>query len=362
MSEKIFEFADVRSRSISAENPQGLPGAGGKEASNLGIGRKGRPQITLEHGKSTMLADIQGPGVIRHFWFTVGVHTANQDFVLRNLVLRMFWDNEESPSVEVPLGDFFCCGFGAVGEVNSIPITVAPQGGYNSYWEMPFKKHARITITNDHCENIKGFYYSINYTVGDELPKACGYFHAQWRRTNVIQCGHDHVILDNVIGKGAYVGTYIALAALGRYWWGEGELKFYIDDDTKWPTICGTGIEDYFGGAWCYWKMDENDVANMSIGNYSTPYLGYHFHSTSANRKIANYSQEGVPCHGLYRWHIKDPIRFDERLRVTVQDIGHDDHALFERSDDISSVGYWYQMEPHAAFPELLPVVDRRPR
>ena len=362
MLDKLFEIKNVQSRSISAENPQGQPGAGGKGASNLGVGRKGRPQITLPHGEPTILADIEGPGIIRHFWFTVGLHTQHQDFVLRNLVLRMYWDDESSPSVEVPLGDFFCCGFGAASEVSSIPITVAPQGGYNSYWELPFKKHARITITNDHVDDVKGFYYTINYSLGDELPVDCGYFHAQWRRSNVVKPGQDHVILDGVKGRGLYVGTYLALAALGRYWWGEGEMKFFLDGDTTWPTICGTGIEDYFGGAWCYWKMDDNDVTDFSIGTYSTPFLGYHYHSNVANRKIANYAQEGIPCHGLYRWHLKDPIRFNEALKVTVQDIGHDDHELFERSDDISSVAYWYQVESHQVFPKLPLSLERRPR
>ncbi len=362
MLDGLYTLQSLQSRSISAENPQGKPGFGGQAASNLGVGRKGSPQITLKQGKTTVLADIDGPGMLRHFWFTVGVHSVHQDFILRNLILRLYWDNEEDPSVEVPLGDFFCCGFGAVSVVNSLPIVVNPQGGYNSYWEMPFKKHARMTITNEHADDVSGFYYAINYTLGDQLPENCGYFHAQWRRTNVVKLGHDHVILDGVKGKGLYVGTYLALAALGRYWWGEGEMKFFIDSDTNRPTICGTGVEDYFGGAWCYWKMDEQDATDYRIGTYSTPFLGYHFHTNNANRKINNYAQEGVPCHGLYRWHIQDPIYFQKGLRVTIQDIGHDDHALFERSDDLSSVAYWYQSEPHAPFPTLPSALERRPR
>ena len=139
-------------------------------------------------------------------------------------------------------------------------------------------------------------------------------------------------------------------------------MKFFIDSDTNRPTICGTGVEDYFGGAWCYWKMDEQDATDYRIGTYSTPFLGYHFHTNNANRKINNYAQEGVPCHGLYRWHIQDPIYFQKGLRVTIQDIGHDDHALFERSDDLSSVAYWYQSEPHAPFPTLPSALERRPR
>jgi len=350
------------SRSISAENPDGKIGFGGQEASNLGKGRKGRPQITLPQGESVCIADIEGPGIIRHIWCTVGQHTKNGDFVLRNLIVRMYWDNEKEPSVEVPLGDFFCCGFGTKCEVNSIPITVAPVGGFNVYWPMPFGKHARITIENQHCEDVKGFYYAIDYTLEEAIPSDAGYFHAQWRRTNTNAAGEDHVILDGVKGKGQYMGTFFALAALGRYWWGEGELKFYMDGDTEFPTICGTGIEDYFGGAWCYWKPDEDDLRNHHIATYSTPFLGYHYHSVLADRTIRNYSRESVPCHGLYRWHILDPIRFTEDLKVTAQAIGHNDFELFERTDDISSVAYWYQQETHAKFPELPGVVGRVPR
>ena len=350
------------SRSISAENPQGEVGVGGKQASNLGPGRKGRPQITLPRGEETVLADIDGPGMIRHFWFTVTDHSDGGDFVLRNLVFRIYWDGEDTPSVEVPLGDFFCNGFGAKTAVDSLMITVAPVGGFNSYWPMPFRKHALMTITNEHCENVKGFYYQVDYSLEEFLADDIAYFHAQWRRTNVNQLGQDHVILDGVQGCGQYVGTYYALAALGRYWWGEGEVKFFIDGDNAYPTICGTGIEDYFGGAWCYWEPDADDLRNHQIATYSTPFLGYHHHDTLANRVIKNYSREGVPCHGLYRWHILDPIRFTKELKITAQAIGHDDHALFERSDDISSVAYWYQREPHAPFPKLLEVSERRPR
>jgi len=350
------------SRSISAENPDGSIGNGGQASSNLGKGRKGRPQITLPKGETVVLADINGPGMLRHLWFTVGEHTEHGDYILRNLVVRMYWDNEPIPSVEVPFGDFFCCGFGAKCEVNSIPVTVAPVGGFNTYWPMPFRKHAKITIENQHCEDVKGFYYSIDYSLEASIPEDAAYFHAQWRRTNVIKEGEDHVILDGVKGKGHFVGTYFALASLGRFWWGEGEFKFFIDDDSTYPTICGTGIEDYFGGAWCYWQAEDEHIDEHSIATYSTPYLGYHYYGKNHNRKVRNYSREGVPSHGLYRWHILDPIRFQKALRVTAQDIGHDDFSLFERSDDISSVAYWYQTEPHVEFPVLPSVQERRPR
>lgn len=340
----------TESRSISAENPTGAVGQGGKEKSVLGEGRKGRPQITLAEGEITTIADISGPGMITHIWCTVPDRTQKADFVLRNLLLRIFWDDEDTPSVVTPLGDFFCCGFGARCTISSIPITVAPVGGCNSYWPMPFRKRARITIENLHPEEVKGFFYTIDYTIGNALDEKSAYFHAQWRRTQENSCGKDHVILETR-GRGHYVGTYLAWASLGRYWWGEGEIKFYLDDDTIYPTICGTGVEDYFGGAWCYWEPS-SEHGSGHVATYSTPFLGYPYHSQSASHPVSHYASETVPSHGLYRWHLPDPITFSKRMKVTVQAIGHDGRSLFERSDDIASTAYWYQTEPHSAFPE----------
>ncbi|QHT61863.1 DUF2961 domain-containing protein [Paenibacillus lycopersici] len=348
----------ARTRSITAENPNGEKGQGGKASSNLGPGRKGRPAITLTAGEEVTLASIQGTGIIQHFWITVTDRTGNGHpghFVLRDLVIRMFWDDETEPSVEVPLGDFFCNGFGIRTNVNSLPICVAPTGGMNCYIPMPFRQSARITIVNQHATDIGGFFYAFNYALVDELPENTAYFHAQWRREAVTELGKDYTILDNVKGEGHYIGTYLAWAALERYWWGEGEIKFYMDGDDEWPTICGTGTEDYVGGAWCFNNMEQGVPES-----YSTPYLGYQFYKEST--KIDPWYGHNVPMHGMYRWHLLDPIRFEKDLRVTVQQIGHNSVQLFERSDDVSSVAYWYQMEPHAPFPALPAVEKRWPR
>lgn len=348
-----------KTRSISAENPKGEVGAGGKEASNLGVGRKGRPCITLPKGMTTTLVDIQGTGVIQHFWITVTDKTEKGYFVLRDLVLRMYWDDEENPSVEVPLGDFFCNGFGTRCKVNSLPIVVNPTGGMNCYFPMPFRKSAKITIENQHATDVNGFFYQFTYTLVDKLPDEIGYFHAQWRRENITTLGKDYTILDGVKGKGQYVGTYLAVASLGRYWWGEGEIKFYIDGDKDWPTICGTGTEDYFGGAWCFYEKRDGKIVETT---YCTPFLGYPFYSKTDDTKAEVFGEDCVPMHGLYRWHLLDPIRFEKDLRVTIQQIGHDGRGLFERTDDVSSVAYWYQTEPHSKFPLLLPAEQRWPR
>ncbi len=333
---------DSESRSISAENPDGRRGGGAREdprgegpASNLGRGWKVRPCITLGAGETVTLADIDGPGVVQHIWLTVDIEA------YRNTVLRMYWDKEAAPSVEVPLGDFFANGHRIRHLVNSLPIAVNPSGGFNSYWPMPFRRHCKITIENEHTQDINGFYYQVDYAL-ETVPDDAVYFHAQWRRSTTQREHPEHVILDSVAGRGQYVGTYLAWTQLSDGWWGEGEIKFFLDGDTTGPTICGTGTEDYFGGAWCFGDT------------YSTPYLGYPLHK----------KDEGtVPKHSLYRWHIQDPIRFREDLRVTIQALGWWPNSKFQPlADDIASVAYWYQSEPHGEFPELPSVTDRFPR
>ena len=242
-----------KSRSICAENPRGEPGAGGKESSNLGPGRKGRPCISLPQGRETVLAEIEGPGTIGHFWITCAQNGEKGYYLLRDLVFRIYWDNAAAPSVEVPLGDFFCCGFGARSKVTALPITVNPTGGMNCYFPMPFRRAARFTVENQHIAEVPGFFYQINYTL-DPVAEDAAYFHAQWRRENITAPKKDYTILDNVSGRGHYAGTYLAWTALERFWWGEGEMKFYLDGDKDLPTICGTGTEDYFGGAWCFYE------------------------------------------------------------------------------------------------------------
>ncbi len=328
-----------KTRSISAENPKGEAGGGAKEtpdknnaAGKLGKGWKVRPCITLSEQSTTTLAEIKGPGIIQHIWITVDIKA------FRDCILRFYWDNEKSPSVEVPLGDFFANGHGLYSKVNSLPVAVNPTRGCNSYWPMPFQKNCKITVENQRWEEITGFFYQITYALGD-IPENTGYFHAQWRRSITERKKPEHIILDKIKGKGHYIGTYIAWTQLSNGWWGEGEIKFFIDEDKEYPTICGTGTEDYFGGAWAFGET------------YCSPFLGY---------PLWRKGEGEVPKHGLYRWHIMDPIRFEKELHVTIQAIGWWPDGKFQPlADDIASVGYWYQKEPHNKFPDLPPIDQR---
>jgi hypothetical protein len=344
----IARLSNAKTRSISAENPKGEVGAGAKEVPDeknpgamLGQGWKVRPCITLPAGSNTVLADIKGPGTIRHFWLTVTPKA------YRDCILRMYWDGEKTPSVEVPVGDFFANGHAIRANVNSIPIAVNPSGGFNSYWAMPFRKSARIEVENQRWEDIGGFFYQITYEL-DEVPDDAAYFHAQWRRAVTPIDDPQHTILEGVKGTGHYVGTYLAWTQLSDGWWGEGEIKFFMDGDKEFPTICGTGTEDYFGGAWGFYGPDNREET------FCTPFLGY---------PLRLHVENQVPKHGLYRWHILDPIRFEKDLKVTMQALGWWPNGKYQPlQDDIASVGYWYQTEPHAKFPAMLPVELRWPR
>jgi hypothetical protein len=335
-------LTDGETRSICAENPDGSRGAAaravpdsGSAGSDLGQGWKIRPCITIDAGSTTTLADIKGPGVIQHIWITVGTQA------LRDCVLRFYWDEEKTPSIETPLGDFFALGHGLRYNVVSIPVAVNPSGGMNSYWPMPFRKHCKITVENQRWEAIGGFFYQITYGL-NPVPDNAAYLHAQWRRSVTPRSAPQHVILDGVKGAGHYVGTFLAWTQLANGWWGEGEVKFFMDGDGQFATICGTGTEDYFGGAWGFGDT------------FTGPFLGY---------PLWQRNPEEVPKHGLYRWHIMDPIRFRKDLKVTIQALGWWPNGKYQPlEDDIASVGYWYQAEPHAAFPELPGIRERWPR
>ena len=329
-----------RTFSISAENPDGSKSNGAKEipgknnaGSELGKGWKVKPCITLQKNSAIALADIKGPGVINHIWITVDAKA------YRSCILRFFWDDEKEPSIEVPLGDFFANGHGLRYNVNSLMVAVNPSGGFNSYWQMPFRNHCKITIENQHWENIEDFFYQINYSIVDGIPQEYGYFHAQHRVSLTKREYPEHIIIDDIKGKGHYVGTFLAWAQMSNGWWGEGEIKFYIDGDKEYPTICGTGTEDYFCGAWGFGET------------YSGIYSGY---------PLWRKEQNEIPRHGLYRWHILDPIRFEKDLRVTIQALGWWPNVKFQPlTDEIASVCYWYQLEPHNQFPVFPELKER---
>lgn len=351
-----------RSRAVNAENPKGEKGGGGTRASVLGPSRKGCPCLkNIRPNEEILLGEMEGPGIITHVWVTVDQQTSSAEcFVLRDMILRMYWDEEESPSVETPLGDFFCCGFGRGCFVNSSAIIVAPARGMNSYFQMPFRKKAKITVESQHGGVIPEFFYQIDYILYDELPPQTKYFHASWRREELTETCKDYVIIEQIEGQGYYVGTYIGLSALSRYWWGEGEMKFYIDGDEKYPTICGTGMEDYFGGSWSFAGQENGRMIEKT---YNTAYLGYPFYSRHDDLiQSPYYTDDCPPMRGFYRWHVADPVFFDKDLKVTVQQIGSGPRGMFERQDDLSSVAYWYQSEPHRNFAKLPDKTKRWPR
>jgi Protein of unknown function (DUF2961) len=341
----LSRLSNAETRSISAENFSGAKGQGGMAtagtgaipARELGPGWKVSPSIDIKAHSIAVLADIAGAGAIQHIWLTV--HPEQW----RRLILRMFWDGEERPSVEVPLGDFFCHGWGVRCNIASLGIAVNPAGGFNSYWEMPFRRGAVITVENLAPDDIPAFYYQITYTL-TEVPDDRAYFHAQWRRTNPVPYQGVHTIVDGLRGQGHYVGTYLAWGVRSTGWWGEGEIKFYMDGDTDWPTICGTGTEDYFGGAWNF------EHPKGDYGIFSAPFSGL----PQVIKPDGLYQSQ--QRFGMYRWHIMDPIRFREDLRVTIQALGWRSALEGQRrylplQDDLASTAFWYQTEPHTPFP-----------
>ncbi len=339
----LSRLSAARTRSISAENPTGEKGRGGMAtegtgadaARDLGRGWKVSPSIAIQPRALTTLADIRGEGAIQHIWLTT--HHRNW----RRLVLRIHWDEDERPAVEVPLGDFFCNGWGEYSQVSSLPVAVNPHGGFNCYWEMPFRRAARITVESLAEEEIV-LYYQVDYALTD-VPADAAYLHAQWRRSWNLPAGEVHTLVDGIEGSGHYVGTYLAWGVNAAGWWGEGEIKFYLDGDEEFPTICGTGTEDYFGGAWNF------DVPGQGYTGYSTPFLGL----SQILRPDGLYrSQQRF---GMYRWHVPDPIRFAADLRVTIQALGwRAGRRYLPLQDDIASTAFWYQRETSSPKPTTL--------
>ncbi|HRI80092.1 MAG TPA: DUF2961 domain-containing protein, partial [Cyclobacteriaceae bacterium] len=287
--------------------------------------------------------EINGRGEIQHSWLT-------PTGTWRFSILRMYWDDETTPSVEVPLGDFFGMGWGEYAHMSSLAVCVNPGSAFNSYWTMPFKKKCRITIENIHTEKVTIF-YQVDYTL-TEVPDDAAYFHAQFRRTNPVKYKDVYTIVDKIKGKGHYVGTYMAWGVHNNGWWGEGEIKFYMDGDTDFPTINGTGTEDYFCGSYDFDTKKKN-AAGVDVVDYtefSTPYSGLH----QVIRGDSHYKV--MQRFGMYRWHVVDPIRFEQDLRITIQDLGWRNGGTYlPQQSDISSVAFWYQEEPHAPFPKLPP-------
>lgn len=320
----------VQSRSISFENPTGEPGKGGQEASNLGVGRKGFPAKGIEAGETVTLCDISGSGSINHIWMTGGFKDNTE--ALRSMVVRAYWENQEHPSIECPLGDFMGNAHAKINSYQSAVHSTGINAALNIWLPMPFNEHAKMTLTNEGEKTITLF-YQVDYTINEQRPREFGRLHVCFRRENPTELKEDFEILPKRTGSGRFVGTVLGIRTLEGNWWGEGEIKIFMDGDTEFPTICGTGSEDYV----C-----------LSYGMQQTPFM---YHGCSWN-------QEGFVS--MYRWHLPDPIYWYDECRITIQQIGWSQrhreetgHALYEREDDWSSATFWYEPIPSEKLPEF---------
>jgi len=353
-TENLALLKRAQSRALSPENPTGARGAGAMaetgpcetHARDLGKGWKISPCIYIEPGETAAIGDIEGPGAIQTMWFTGRLS--------RDYILRVYWDGQLQPSVEAPLTDFFGTGWYdcenkiemEFAQINSALIAHNPNHGLNGFFYMPFRKHCRITMENI-GERRAQLYYLIHYELGP-VDEDAAYFHAQFRRENPVQTAREYTLLDGVKGRGHYIGTMLNVGINGpNLWWGEGEIKFFLDGDGEYPTLCATGTEDYFGGAWG-WSVDGRYTP------FTTHYMGVHF--IHEPRGAEDCQQR----FSMYRWHVLDPVRFEKELRVTIQDLGwrRNGRIYLSRNDDFSSVSYWYQTLPTAPFPPL-PSRDR---
>ncbi len=341
----LYQLSDAKTRSISPENFTGEKGKGGmatleegtaaKQARELGQGWKVNPYIRIRPNETFTLGEIDGSGIINHIWMTpVGDY--------RLMILRIYWDDETEPSVEVPVGDFFAAGWGIMNEpiINSLAICVNPRSGFNSYWQMPFRKKCKITMENKSEKGVS-LYYQIDYSL-ENVEKNTPYFHAQFRRVNKLPYKEVYTIVDGIKGKGNYVGTYLAHGARQGGWWGEGEVKFYMDGDKDFPTICGTGEEDYFCGSYGYNDREVN--GEMLYTQFSSLYAGFY--------EVKDPEIDGfIGIFGQYRWHITDPVRFEEDLKITIQSLGWRSEGYLPLQDDMASPASWSRLEPHIPFP-----------
>jgi hypothetical protein len=350
----LSRLSKAQTRSISPENFTGEKGKAGmsvdgpamRAARDLGQGWKISPYVRVQPKETFVMADVKGEGAIQQIWLTPAGSW-------RFAILRFYWDGETEPSIECPVGDFFACGWGQYAQVSSLPVCVNPGSAFNCYWEMPFRKGFKVTIENiadkpregETATNIFTVYYQINYTLTD-IPDDAAYFHAQFRRVNPLPYKDVYTIVDGVNGWGHYVGTYLAWGVNNNGWWGEGEIKFYMDGDSQFPTIAGTGTEDYFCGSYDFDAKAPDGT--IQYKEFTTPYTGL----AQVIRGDGHYQVQ--QRFGMYRWHIMDPIRFEKDLKVTIQALGWRSGGRYlPLQDDIASVAYWYQQEPHAKFPKL---------
>ncbi len=294
-------------------------------------------------GQTLTLAELKGPGRIVHFWNTVA---DKEQYYSRLMSLRIYWDGETNPSVQCPLGDFFGVGNGMDQSFDSLPVSVSSDGrGRNCYWPMPFRKSARITVTNDGRQRCDKYYYQIDWQKLPALPRKTAYFHAMYRQEYPCVMGRNYLIAD-IQGRGQYVGTLLSICQASPRWFGEGNDYFFVDGEKE-PSLRGTGTEDYFCEGW-----------GFSSG--TQPFYGASYWEGNANIDVGTVGS-------FYRWHIPDPVNFRKSLRVEIQHKGAQvfpdgkGTGFIERDDLFSSVAFWYQTGPHRPFPELPPAPDRLP-
>ena len=361
--QSVFMLTGAKSHSISPENRSGEKGGGGKArlntgsaahaAKDLGVGWKVNPYVMVAPKSTITIAQFKGHGIINHIWMTLGGKAE-----YRSAIVRMYWDDEQDASVETPVGDFFGAGWGRNNEprINSAAIAVNSGSGFNSFWPMPFRKGFRMTLENRSVMPLV-IYYEVSFA-DDAVPIQAAYFHAQFRLVDRLKPGAVYTIVDGLRGKGQYVGTSLSHGARSPGWWGEGEVKFYVDGDTADPTINGTGEEDYFLGSYSYLRPAgklPNGDPKLKEENFSSLYSGF-YSVMPLEESDPAYRSSAERCIGEYRWHIVDPIRFDRDLKVTIQALGWKEDGsgtYLPLQDSYASVAYWYQTEPHAKFPEL---------
>lgn len=369
MNLPIYQMPEtpLETRWYTFENREGKRGGGGTAR----YGRKGAPATSLKKGESLVLADIKGSGTIRRMWLTLFDHSTTS--ALRGMVVEMYWDGAKSPAVRVPLGDFFCHSLG-----HNVPFQNAcfssPEGrSFNCIIPMPFRTAARIVVIND-SDKDNGIYYEVDATLGDRHDDNMMYFHSSWRRENYTTLRQDMTILPQVKGRGRFLGCNLGVRLhpdMTNFWWGEGEVKVYLDGDTQYPTLCGTGTEDYIG-------------TGYGQGLFSHMYQGN------------QYINEAKSAFGFYRFHIPDPVYFQKEVRVTIQVMGGPGYTamleamdkapglkfmkagdgteyytreelekekhrsdVMERIDDHTATTYWYMDKPENGLPGLPPFEER---
>lgn len=354
VAQRVYEIPDgVETRWASPENPRGEKGKAAQE----NAGRKGRANIDIKPGAQLVLAEVHNTsGTVRRIWATIDKRTPR---VLRGMRIDMYWDEAAKPAVSAPFGDFFGTGLGRMATFHSAAFA-SPEGrSFNCYLPMPFRKAMKIVVTNESAETVTIF-YDVDYTIGDRHDANALYFHAYYHRENPTKMQRDYEILPKLSGNGRYLGANLGVIANKRIypstWWGEGEVKVYLDGDTEFPTLSGTGTEDYIGTGW-------------GQGQFALMYSGSHV----ADHERLRY------C--FYRYHLPDPVYFRNDLRVTIQQIGYRgadaiaqmhnvgqpvfragpgrvemdtwQEGIFEREDDWSSTAYFYLDRPASDLPAL---------